>query len=71
MKREEVVRVVRDVAHKLARDGEAQYDHFIVNPMRVRWTLLRSRPDIYRHIERYYPGDIYQQLKVWVPRSAS
>ncbi|MCB9492578.1 MAG: hypothetical protein H6674_10985 [Dehalococcoidia bacterium] len=69
MNRDEVARVVREVSYDLVRTGEAEpWDGFIVNPMAVYRRLREGYPGVARHIQRYYPSDPYQQIKVWVPR---
>ena len=72
MKKDEVARVVREVSYDLARTGEAEpWDGFIVNPMAVYRRLQERHPTVVRHIRRYYQGDPYQQVKVWVPRTCA
>ena len=68
MNQEQVAQVVRREAYALQREGAPPYDFYIVNPMRVYTQLQRTRPDVVAHISRYYRGDPYQQIKVWVPR---
>ena len=70
MQKEDVARIVREVAYDLAREGSTPpWDGYTVDPMAVLNALRARRPDVVRHISRHYPGDPYQQLKVWVPRA--
>lgn len=67
MKKDEVARIVGSLARTLREEGAMADDSYIVNPM-VVWNELRNRrPDVAQHIQRHYPGDPYQQTKVWIP----
>ncbi len=70
MKKDEVGRIVAEMARTLHDEGALADGTYIVNPM-VVWNELRvRRPDVANHIARHYSGDPYQQTKVWIPYRA-
>jgi len=68
MQKTDIERVVDALARGLAVGGAPSDASYIVSPMLV-WTELQARrPDVVRHIKRYYGGDPFQQVKLWIPR---
>jgi hypothetical protein len=68
MKQSDVARIVERLAHTLKNEGEKEDIDFIVNPITVFTQLEIRHPDVVKHLRRFYSGDPYQHVKLWIPK---